>query len=116
VSARAEITTTSGRGIGLGAARDACERLGGYVTLDTERGKGTRFRFHLPVPERGASLRPPTPGAHSLANMPAVFLLPDGGVASHPSLPAAGSTAVTWRPPRRNGAALSIHDNRQEEP
>lgn len=58
VSSRTEVTSTSGRGIGLGAARGACERLGGFVTLKTDVGVGTVFRFHLPLPERRVSLRP----------------------------------------------------------
>jgi len=58
VSSRTLVTATSGRGVGLGAARDACERIGGYVTVETELGRGTLFRFHFPVLERSLSLPP----------------------------------------------------------
>jgi two-component system chemotaxis sensor kinase CheA len=58
VSTRDAATETSGRGVGLGAAKHACERLGGYVTVESIAGRGTAFRFHMPLPERGPSLLP----------------------------------------------------------
>jgi hypothetical protein len=58
VSSRADVTATSGRGVGLGAARHACERLGGHVTVESDAGVGTTFRFHLPTPDRRTSLVP----------------------------------------------------------
>jgi len=39
------VTETSGRGVGLAALRDACRRLGGAIEVDSEQGRGTRFRF-----------------------------------------------------------------------
>jgi signal transduction histidine kinase len=38
----------AGRGVGLSAVRREIERLGGCVTVETQRGKGTLFRFLLP--------------------------------------------------------------------
>ncbi|HKP59445.1 MAG TPA: ATP-binding protein [Polyangiales bacterium] len=56
VSSRANVTETSGRGVGLAAVRQACEAEGGEVELLSEPGKGTtfRFRFRRPVVKPGA--------------------------------------------------------------
>jgi len=43
------ITSISGRGVGLAIVRDALERLGGHVTVDTTPGAGTRFRLSFPL-------------------------------------------------------------------
>jgi two-component system chemotaxis sensor kinase CheA len=42
------VTEISGRGIGLDIVREAIERLGGDVAVQTERGKGTAFRLEVP--------------------------------------------------------------------
>lgn len=47
-STAAAVTTTSGRGVGLPAVREAVRKLGGRMTLSTTQGKGTRFVIHLP--------------------------------------------------------------------
>jgi two-component system chemotaxis sensor kinase CheA len=47
-STRADVTDLSGRGVGLGAARAACESLGGTVVLRTAPGRGTSVRFVFP--------------------------------------------------------------------
>jgi two-component system, chemotaxis family, sensor kinase CheA len=49
VSASNEITEFSGRGVGLSAVRDACQRQRGKVEVETERGAGTKFRFSWPA-------------------------------------------------------------------
>ena len=41
-------TEISGRGIGLDIVREAVERLGGEVAVQTERGRGTVFRLEVP--------------------------------------------------------------------
>ncbi len=46
---RAEVTETSGRGVGLDVVRSAVEELGGAIEIFTERGAGTRFVMALPV-------------------------------------------------------------------
>jgi two-component system chemotaxis sensor kinase CheA len=49
VSSRDQATETSGRGVGMSAVKQAVEALGGSITVDSERGVGTTFRFALPV-------------------------------------------------------------------
>jgi two-component system chemotaxis sensor kinase CheA len=48
LSTRDQVTAESGRGVGLAAVRQACLALGGEVTVESERGQGTTFRFRLP--------------------------------------------------------------------
>lgn len=47
-STKTEVSETSGRGIGLAAARSECERLGGTIAVTTELGRGATFRFSFP--------------------------------------------------------------------
>ena len=49
ISAESEVTEFSGRGVGLSAVRDACQRQGGKVEVSTVRGAGTKFRFSWPA-------------------------------------------------------------------
>jgi len=49
VSAETEISEFSGRGVGLSAVRDACQRQRGRVDVATARGVGTKFRFSWPA-------------------------------------------------------------------
>lgn len=39
----------NGNGIGLAVVHDIVEAAGGFVTVDSRRGEGTRIRVHLPV-------------------------------------------------------------------
>jgi chemotaxis protein histidine kinase CheA len=48
-STRDEVTSTSGRGVGLDVVRTAVEELGGNVEIESELGVGTRFVMTLPV-------------------------------------------------------------------
>jgi two-component system chemotaxis sensor kinase CheA len=48
-STAAKLTGLSGRGVGLDVVREHVERLHGTITLDTEAGRGTRFRLELPL-------------------------------------------------------------------
>lgn len=50
VSTRSTATDISGRGIGLAATRAACQACGGSVTVQSEAGGGTRFRFRFRQP------------------------------------------------------------------
>jgi signal transduction histidine kinase len=49
LSSRSTATPISGRGIGLAAVKAELDKLGGFVTVETERNVGTRFRFRLPT-------------------------------------------------------------------
>jgi two-component system chemotaxis sensor kinase CheA len=100
VSSRAEVTSTSGRGIGLGAARDACERLGGYVTIDSQAGVGTAFRFHLPLLDRRVSMRPSMPARMSWrpGEIAQRLVVPDG----RPQPPVTILTAEPTRLPSKH--------------
>ncbi|MDD3852636.1 MAG: cache domain-containing protein [Syntrophomonadaceae bacterium] len=46
-----EITSISGRGIGLAAVKEELDKLGGSVELFSQAGMGTVFTFHLPCLE-----------------------------------------------------------------
>lgn len=43
------VTEISGRGLGLAIVREKVEELGGRVTVQTRKGKGTSFRILLPL-------------------------------------------------------------------
>jgi two-component system chemotaxis sensor kinase CheA len=49
VSTRDEATSMSGRGIGMAAVRDACEKLGGRVRVRSDKGRGTVMQFWFPM-------------------------------------------------------------------
>lgn len=49
LSTRAEATALSGRGVGMGAFREAARGLGGAVEVLSERGVGTLVRITFPV-------------------------------------------------------------------
>ena len=48
VSSKASVTELSGRGVGMGAVRDACKALGGTIKVESRRGVGTRISFVFP--------------------------------------------------------------------
>jgi two-component system, chemotaxis family, sensor kinase CheA len=50
VTTKSSATEYSGRGVGMGALRQACRALGGELTLRTQKGKGTRLELSLPSP------------------------------------------------------------------
>lgn len=49
VSTKTEINEISGRGIGLDAVKSQIEKAGGAIEVESEAGKGTTFRFFLPL-------------------------------------------------------------------
>ncbi len=70
VSSRAEVTHTSGRGVGLGAVRAVVRQLGGSIEVATELGQGTTFRFVFPEAllfDEIASIRPEAAGSGATA-------------------------------------------------
>lgn len=48
VSTAEAVTQTSGRGVGMAAVEAACRALGGSVSVESEPGRGTHFRFEFP--------------------------------------------------------------------
>jgi two-component system chemotaxis sensor kinase CheA len=46
-STAAEVTTISGRGVGLDVVKTAIEQLGGKINVSSERGKGATFEIIL---------------------------------------------------------------------
>ena len=48
-STAAEVTTLSGRGIGMDVVRAEVSAMGGRIDIDATPGAGTRFTIHLPV-------------------------------------------------------------------
>jgi chemotaxis protein histidine kinase CheA len=48
-STREEVTSTSGRGVGLDVVRTAVEELGGTIEIESTVGSGTQFIMTLPV-------------------------------------------------------------------
>lgn len=62
LSSRDEITELSGRGVGVGAVKVACEAHGGVMSVRSTRGGGTTFRFEFTVLRAEE-----TSGVHALA-------------------------------------------------
>ncbi|MBX3167226.1 MAG: response regulator [Candidatus Eremiobacteraeota bacterium] len=54
VSTSQEVNQMSGRGVGMDVIREAAQRLGGRVRLESQPGQG--FKLHLDFPVRAASL------------------------------------------------------------
>lgn len=53
VSTAAEVTTISGRGVGLSAVRQQVEDLGGQIAVVSKPNQGTCFRFSFTLPDVG---------------------------------------------------------------
>jgi len=53
LSTAAEITTISGRGVGLSAVRQQVEDLGGHIAVVSKLKQGTCFRFTFTLPDVG---------------------------------------------------------------
>lgn len=49
VSTSPIITEISGRGLGMAIVREKSEKLGGHIVIETQKGRGSSFRIHLPV-------------------------------------------------------------------
>ncbi|MFW5683358.1 MAG: ATP-binding protein [Spirochaetota bacterium] len=52
-----EVTTTSGRGVGLNAVQQSVKRLGGRIAVETKPGRGTTFRITVPEQPRRSEER-----------------------------------------------------------
>jgi two-component system chemotaxis sensor kinase CheA len=53
LSTKDQVTTVSGRGIGLSAIRQQVDDLGGRIAVISKPGQGTCFRFVFPLPDVG---------------------------------------------------------------
>jgi chemosensory pili system protein ChpA (sensor histidine kinase/response regulator) len=49
ISTAAEVTEIAGRGVGMDVVRSEITALGGRIDVNSEAGKGTHFRIHLPL-------------------------------------------------------------------
>jgi two-component system chemotaxis sensor kinase CheA len=49
VSSAEKLTDLSGRGVGMDVVKTNLDKLGGKVEIESEQGKGTRFRIKLPL-------------------------------------------------------------------
>jgi two-component system chemotaxis sensor kinase CheA len=58
ISTAAAVTDLSGRGVGLSSVEACCKALGGFATVTSELGKGTRFSFVFPRKPNENSIRP----------------------------------------------------------
>lgn len=48
LSTAEELTELSGRGVGMSAIKDSCEKIGGIVKLETKPSAGSKFIFEFP--------------------------------------------------------------------
>jgi two-component system, chemotaxis family, sensor kinase CheA len=55
LSTRYKVNATSGRGVGLGALREAVSQLGGVIEIESQRHVGTTMAFAFPVELIGAT-------------------------------------------------------------
>jgi two-component system chemotaxis sensor kinase CheA len=60
VSTAASVTDISGRGLGMGALREAAEALGGRVEVESKRGRGSTLRMVFPRSAMSVASRVPT--------------------------------------------------------
>lgn len=49
LTTRDEVTSVSGKGVGLAAVRTACDAVGASITVESTEGEGTAFVFTLPA-------------------------------------------------------------------
>jgi two-component system chemotaxis sensor kinase CheA len=52
LSTKSEVTTLSGRGVGMAAVKQAIFDCGGTIDVISSKGQGTQFRFVLPMGQR----------------------------------------------------------------
>jgi two-component system chemotaxis sensor kinase CheA len=95
------VTAVSGRGIGLAIVRERIEMLGGTVTVETERGRGTCFIIVVPTSMATFRAIEVQAGGQS-------FLLPIAHVARCGRLPAQQHASAAGQAVVFNGEALPL--------
>jgi|GEM_PF-1031247 len=93
-STREETTILSGRGLGLAAVRNECDKLEGTVQVESRPGKGCEFIFQLPILQEA-----PTPAFYinsvieGLKESAHTFMLGQAGLDLRPVFSSSGDTA-----------------------
>jgi len=82
ISTRQAVSEISGRGAGMSACKAACDALGGQISVATQLGQGTTFRFTFPTE----------------ADLPQVSPIPGTGSAELATGARAGSSVPARRP------------------
>jgi two-component system, chemotaxis family, sensor kinase CheA len=90
------VTEVSGRGIGLDVVREAIERLGGEVTVQTECGRGTVFELVVPPSLTALEMLMVEAGDSGIIAIPLDAVRGTGRVGAHEILPADPGTAVLF--------------------
>ena len=67
LSTRDEVSTLSGRGIGLTVVAEAIEDLEGSIAVTSEPGQGTQMRFTIPLNRLSGAQPAASTGTHSLS-------------------------------------------------
>ncbi len=69
ITTTAQVNEYSGRGIGMGAVRAACQARGGSIKISSQPGQGTRVEFRFPRSEMAPELSVATsmPPVHAAA-------------------------------------------------
>lgn len=92
-STREEVTILSGRGVGLPAVRNECEKLNGTMQVVNHLGNGCEFIFELPLQKEILA-----PSFHidsvidALADSARIFVMEQAGISMHPAFSAVGDT------------------------
>ena len=94
LSTRDEVSDLSGRGVGLDVVRDALERLGGRVSVDSVLGQGTTFNLDLPLTLAILQILLIQAGGHTLA-LPASRVMRAAAIRADQITTDGGGTQVT---------------------
>ncbi len=66
-----------GSGLGLATVHGIVEQSGGFVTVGSERGRGTTFRIYLPLVGRPGPDMPPEPAAADIGGAESILVVED---------------------------------------
>jgi two-component system chemotaxis sensor kinase CheA len=102
LSTSERVTDLSGRGVGLDVAKRAIDRIGGTVLARSERGRGTEFRFRVPLTltiQRSLVVR----------RCEEVFAMPVSSVLASARI-SAGESPVAREFMRWRGALVALYD------